>query len=293
MDRFLSAAGRDWPAPAKINLFLHVIGRRADGYHLLQTAFQFLDLHDTLHFTPREDGRVCRRGGLACVPQDQDLVVRAAQRLRQASGCRAGVDIELHKRIPEGGGLGGGSSDAATTLVALNALWALGLEPPALQAIGLELGADVPVFVHGHAAWAEGVGEVLAPIEPAERWALLVHPQCHVSTAEVFQDAELTRATPAITMRDFLAGTGHNDCDPVVRRRYRPVAEALDWLSEHATARITGTGACVFALFESRAAAAHIAARLPERWRGFVVRTVNRSSLLERLSRWRRTQEHD
>lgn len=285
MDDRLTAAGSDWPAPAKINLFLHVTGRRADGYHTLQTAFQFLDLCDRLDFALRDDGRILRHGGLPGVAPEDDLVVRAARSLQRFAPPGAGADIRVDKRIPAGGGLGGGSSDAATVLVALNRLWRLGLGAGRLAALALELGADVPVFAGGRAAWAEGVGELLTPIDAPQRWVLVLEPDCRVATAEVFADPQLTRDTAPMTMADLLAGRGRNDCEAVVRRRFPAVGEALDWLGRFAPARLTGTGACVFATFESRARASEVAERLPRRWRGYVTRTLNRSPLLARLDR--------
>lgn len=285
MDDRLTAAGRDWPAPAKINLFLHVTGRRADGYHTLQTAFQFLDLCDRLDFALRDDGRILRHGGLPDIAPEDDLVVRAARSLQRFAPLGAGADIRVDKRIPAGGGLGGGSSDAATVLVALDRLWQLGLGARRLAALALELGADVPVFAGGRAAWAEGVGELLTPFDAPEGWVLVLQPDCSVATAEVFADPQLTRDTPPMTMADLLAGRGRNDCEAVVRRRFPAVGEALDWLGRFAPARLTGTGACVFAIFESRARASEVADRLPRRWWRCVARTLNRSPLLARLDR--------
>jgi 4-diphosphocytidyl-2-C-methyl-D-erythritol kinase len=273
-----------WPAPAKLNLFLHITGRREDGYHLLQTVFQFLDYGDTLHFTTRNDGEVHRVNSLPGVNEADDLTVRAARLLRDVSDYPKGVDIEVDKQLPMGGGLGGGSSDAATTLVALNQLWQLGYTMEQLAELGLQLGADVPVFIHGHAAWAEGVGEHLTPIEPPEPWYLVLIPEVSVSTAEIFAAPELTRDTPAIKIRDFLAGHGSNVCQAVVAKRYPAVAESLEWLSQYGMATMTGTGACVFAVFESRQQAAVILATLPEKWRGFVAKGLNQSPLLERLN---------
>jgi len=268
-----------WLAPAKLNLFLHVVGRRADGFHLLQTVFQFLDYADELRFTVREDGNIQRHGGLAEVPAEQDLVVRAARLLQEQTGCHQGADIHLEKRLPAGGGIGGGSSDAATTLVALDRLWDLQLGTDRLTELGLSLGADVPVFVRGQAAWAEGVGEQLQPVELPEPWFLVVHPGVHVATPEIFQAPELTRDHAPITIRDFLAGAGENDCEPVVRARHPQVAQALDWLKDFGQARMTGTGACVFTSFSSQAAAAAALSQLPGHWRGFVARGCNRSPL--------------
>jgi 4-diphosphocytidyl-2-C-methyl-D-erythritol kinase len=271
-----------WPAPAKLNLFLHVVGRRPDGYHLLQTAFQFVDLCDELRFFGRPPGTVERLGEVPGVPAEADLAVRAARLLAALHPGKGGVAIEVRKRIPLQGGLGGGSSDAATVLVALNELWGLGLAPAALAELGLGLGADVPVFVHGRAAWAEGVGERLTPLDLPEPVFLLVRPDAAVSTAEVFQDPELTRDTPAIKIPGFLTTGGRNDCEAVVRRRVPAVAEALDWLGRFAPARLTGTGSCVYAAMPGEAAARAALAELPGRWTGYVVRGLNRSPLAER-----------
>ncbi|MBX9609950.1 MAG: 4-(cytidine 5'-diphospho)-2-C-methyl-D-erythritol kinase [Gammaproteobacteria bacterium] len=275
---------RDWPAPAKINLFLHVTGRRADGYHLLQTLFQFVDHGDTLTFRLRDDGAIGRLNALAGVPPEQDLVVRAARRLQEAAGVRAGVDILVEKRLPMGGGLGGGSSDAATVLVALNALWGAGLSVDQLAALGLGLGADVPVFVRGEAAWAEGVGERLTPCPAPEGPVLVITPPCNVETRVVFQDPELTRNTPAITMPALSLPATRNDCEPVTRRLYPEVGAALDWLARHAPARMSGTGASVFAMFTDERAAAEVARQVPAQWPHFLARRVNRSPLLDRLA---------
>jgi 4-diphosphocytidyl-2-C-methyl-D-erythritol kinase len=269
-----------WPAPAKLNLMLRVLGRRPDGYHRLQTVFQFLDHADRLYFAPRRDGRIERGRGARGVPADQDLVVRAALALRAETGCRAGVDIEVDKRLPMGGGLGGGSSDAATTLHALNQLWELGLDTDTLARIGLGLGADVPVFVRGHAAWAEGVGEEMVPLDLPEPWYLVLVPPVAVSTAAVFNDPGLTRDSLPITMASFVAGDQVNDCLPVVQRQYPAVADAFDWLvAAGCTPRLTGTGACVFASFSSEADARAIAAAAPDVYQAFVARACNRSPL--------------
>ncbi len=273
-----------WPAPAKLNLFLHVTGRRADGYHELQTLFQFLDYGDSLWFEPDDSGRMRRLAGNEAIPEADDLVLRAAHALARAAGCRQGVGIRIDKRLPAGGGLGGGSSDAATTLVALNRLWGLEMTPQQLADIGLGLGADVPVFVHGQAAWAEGVGERLTSVEGLdEPWYLVVHPAVSVSTAAIFSDPELTRDTPRITIPDFLSGEGSNRLEPVVVKRYPQVGAALDWLSRHGPARMTGSGACVFAPFSDAAKARSLLQQLPLPWTGFVARGCNRSPLLARL----------
>ena len=272
-----------WPAPAKLNLFLHITGRRPDGYHSLQSVFQFLDYGDELRFHLTDTAAVSLARPLPGVPIEQDLCARAARLLQSAAGVERGVQIELTKRLPLGGGLGGGSSDAATVLVALNRLWDIGFPTDRLAELGLQLGADVPVFVRGQAAWAEGVGEKLTPITPPEPWYLVLVPNVTVSTAEIFRDAELTRNTPTITIPDFLSGAGHNDCEAVVRKRYPVVGQALDWLSRHAPARMTGTGACVFAPFASESEAQRIQLALPVDWQSFIARGCNQSPLYELL----------
>ncbi|MGB1580636.1 MAG: 4-(cytidine 5'-diphospho)-2-C-methyl-D-erythritol kinase, partial [Nevskiales bacterium] len=233
-----------WPAPAKLNLCLHITGRRDDGYHLLQTLFQFLDYGDELVFTLRSDANVRRLEGPANLAEAEDLCVRAARALQAAAGVHQGVDIELNKRLPMGGGLGGGSSNAATVLVALNQMWQLHWSVDQLAELGLGLGADVPVFVRGQAAWAEGVGEQLTPVEDkrlVEPFYLVVTPGCSVNTAEVFNHPALTRNSPPSKIAAFFAGQMGNDCLEVVRKSYPPVAQALDWLSGFAEAKLTGT----------------------------------------------------
>ncbi len=265
-----------WPAPAKLNLFLHVTSRRSDGYHTLQTLFQFLDRADRLRFDITQDGCVTRAIALPGVPEDADLCVRAARLLQQASGCTLGARIFLDKRLPLGGGLGGGSSDAATTLLALNYLWGTQRTLAQLATLGLTLGADVPVFVHGHAAWAEGVGEQITPVDLPEPWYVVLAPPVQVSTAAVFQSPELTRSTPAITIRDFHAGRGRNDLEPVVCGMFPEVDNTLKWLSKFGQARMTGSGACVFLAVESVARGQEILALCPETLaRGFVAQGVN------------------
>jgi 4-diphosphocytidyl-2-C-methyl-D-erythritol kinase len=274
-----------WPAPGKLNLFLHVVGRRADGYHLLQTAFQFIDLCDDLHFWARRPGVIERLGELPGIPPDVDLTVRAARCLADTRpGLALGVAIEVRKRLPMQGGVGGGSSDAATVLVALNQLWDLGYSDNDLARLGLPLGADIPVFVHGRAAWGEGVGEQLTPVEFPEPVYVLVQPDVAISTAEVFKAPELTRDSPVITIRDFLMSGGRNDCEPVVRRRFPAAAQALDWLGQFAPARLTGTGSCVYAAMPDYDRARAVLAQLPRRWTGYVVRGLNRSPLAARLA---------
>ena len=280
----MTAIEAPWPAPAKINLFLHVVGRRPDGYHLLQTHFQFLDHGDDLRFVIRGDGLIRRISELADVPPEQDLVVRAAQALKVASGTALGVDIEVVKRLPMGGGLGGGSSNAATVLRALDVLWETRLGVDHLAAIGLALGADVPVFVRGVAAWAEGVGEQLTSLDSDEPWTLVIHPGCSVPTAAVFKHPELTRNTPALKIATLPLTAMHNDCEPITRHLYPAVGEALDWLAAHAPSRMSGTGACVFASFASEEAARGTASQVPSQWTWFVARRRNRSPLLDRLA---------
>ncbi|OIR19688.1 4-diphosphocytidyl-2-C-methyl-D-erythritol kinase [mine drainage metagenome] len=276
------------PAPAKLNLFLHVVGRRADGYHLLQTLFRFIDLNDTLHFTPRADGQVLRVNALDGVPPEQDLCVRAARLLQQETGCRLGVDIELEKRIPMGGGLGGGSSDAATTLLALNRLWGLGLSRERLMQLGLALGADVPVFVFGENAFAEGVGERLQAFPLPDAWYVVLCPPVQVPTVQIFAHPELTRNTISMTMRalpkglDFRVGGPaglKNDLQAVACKLYPAVAEHLAWLAQYAPALMTGSGACVFAEFATQAEAQAVLQRLPSNMRGFVARGLQQHPL--------------
>jgi 4-diphosphocytidyl-2-C-methyl-D-erythritol kinase len=285
------------PAPAKVNLFLHVIGRRPDGYHLLQTLFRFLDFGDTLHFTARDDGQIRRLQPLAGVEVEQDLCVRAARLLQAESGTRLGADIALDKRVPIGGGLGGGSSDAATTLLALNRLWNLGLAREPLQALGLRLGADVPVFVFGRSAFAEGIGERLQPVELPSAWYLVLVPPVAVPTAEVFCDPELTRNSDPIKILGFsagpvsalgagsvglgAAGVGRNDLEAVVCKRYPVVAEHLNWLRRRAPAALSGSGACVFAAFGAEDAARSALRTLPQGMQGFVARGVDRHPLFD------------
>ena len=278
-----ASASGPWPAPAKLNLMLHVVGQRADGYHELQTVFQFLTLSDWLYFDVNGQSGVQLAGQPAGVPAEKDLCVRAAMLLRKTTGCSASVKIYNDKRLPIGGGLGGGSSDAATTLRVLNRLWGLDLPTAELARLGLALGADVPVFIQGEAAWAEGVGEVLTPVTPPEAWYLLLVPPVSVSTAAVFSDPGLTRDTPRTKIPDLLSGELRNDCEAVVRRSYPEVDAALDWLNSYSPARLTGTGACVFAAFDTEADAQRVAALRPANLAGFVTRGTNRSPLLSAL----------
>lgn len=275
-----------WPAPAKINLFLHIIGRRADGYHLLQTAFQFLDYGDELRFGVTDDGRIRRTHDLPGISEEADLTLRAARQLQEATGCRKGMAVTLMKRLPVGGGLGGGSSDAATTLIALNRLWETGLTVSDLAALGVKIGADVPVFVHGHAAWAEGVGELLTPLEPPEPWYVVVVPPVHVSTGEVFAEfaraRQLTPYTPPRRIRDLREGRLGNDLEPLVRRGYPAVERAFEVLAPFGQPRMTGSGACVFLEVANAETGKQIVAALPPGFNGFVARGMNRHPLFPR-----------
>jgi 4-diphosphocytidyl-2-C-methyl-D-erythritol kinase len=276
-----------------LNLFLHVTGRRPDGFHELQTAFQIVDLCDSLDFEVCDDGRIERVAGNPAVAPADDLVVRAARLLQGRGQVRQGARIALNKHIPLQGGLGGGSSDAATTLVALNELWDVGLGVDELAALGLELGADVPVFVRGISAWAEGVGEELTLIDLPQRWFVVIRPPVAVSTAAVFQAPELTRNSPKITIRGFLQAGGRNDCEPVVTLRYPEVRQALDWLGQFGKARMTGTGSCVFAAFFAQDEAVRVLRSLPGGWIGFVVRGLAVSPLLGRLEAERTARRAD
>lgn len=271
------------PAPAKLNLMLHILGRRPDGYHELQTLFQFLDHGDELGFSLREDGEIHLRTEMPGIPHDSNLIVRAARSLQQASGTRLGADIWLDKRLPMGGGIGGGSSDAATTLLGLDHLWQTHLGEERLAELGLALGADVPVFVRGRAAFAEGVGERLQPVTLEEPWFLVAVPQVFVSTAEVFTDPELTRNSAPINLRSLLEGGSRNDCQPVVEKRYPEVRNALMWLNKFTSARLTGTGACVFGSFPNRDDADKVARQLPATLPSFVAKGSNISMLHRRL----------
>lgn len=275
-----------YPAPAKLNLFLHVVGRRADGYHLLQTLFRFLDHGDRLRIEERPDGEIRLRRPLPGVPPERDLCVRAARLLQSHTGCRLGADIDLEKRLPMGGGLGGGSSDAATVLMALNRLWRLDLPRDELRGLGLRLGADVPVFIFGHSALAEGVGEILRAVAPPPASYVVLMPPVAVPTASIFAHPGLTRDTPAIKIAALPesgpeAGYGHNDLEPVVVALYPEVAERLAWLRRHGEARMTGSGACVFAGFSDRATADAVFAARPAHWKGFVADGLDRHPLFE------------
>lgn len=274
----------EFPAPAKLNLFLHITGRRADGYHNLQTLFQLLDFGDTLTITNTDqDGPIQVLPAMPDLPETSNLIWKAAHALRACTGCQRGATITLTKRIPMGGGLGGGSTDAASTLLALNALWNCQLSEDQLAAIGLKLGADVPVFVRAKTAFAEGVGEHLMPVETPEHWFLVVHPGVHVATAAIFSHEKLTRDTPITKMPAFLTGGGKNDCEAVVRKLYPEVDKTLRWLAQFGEAKMTGTGACCFLSFKTQAEAKSVLDQLPRQWKGLIAKGVNESPLLPAL----------
>lgn len=290
---------RAYPAPAKLNLFLHVVGRRADGYHLLQSVFRLIDRADTVHLELRDDGRVFRESDLPGVAEDQDLTVRAARLLQTFAPEGAGVSIRLDKVLPLGGGLGGGSSDAATVLLALNRLWQVCLPRETLQELALQLGADVPVFVFGQSAFAEGVGEILHPVSVPPAWYVVLVPPVPVPTAAIFAAPELTRNTPPLKIAPFSAGAGrpvrlgfqsvdslgslvgHNDLQPVVVGRYPEVARHLEWLAQFGEARMTGSGACVFASFGTQEAALEVLRQLPGTMQGFVAQGLDKHPLYD------------
>lgn len=288
-----------YPAPAKLNLFLHVVGRRADGYHLLQSVFQFIDRSDTVHLQLRDDGRIVRQQAIPGVPEEADLTLRAAHLLQRHASPGVGVSIRVEKHLPMGGGLGGGSSDAATVLLALNRLWQVNLPRQALQDLALQLGADVPVFIFGQTAFAEGVGEILQPARAPHAWYVVLTPPVHVPTAAIFAAPELTRDTPALKIAPFSAGVGHttlhglepvesrrplaghNDLQSVVVKRYPEVARHLEWLAQFGESRMTGSGACVFASFGTEAAARDVLAQLPESMQGFVAQSLDKHPLYD------------
>ena len=271
-------------SPAKLNLFLHITGRRLDGYHNLQTLFQLLDYGDSLSFTMREDGEVRLTPAIPGVAFEDNLIIKAVRLLQQLSNTDLGADIQLEKRLPMGGGIGGGSSNAATTLVALNHLWQCGFSSEQLQSFGLRLGADVPVFVNAQTAWAEGIGETLQPIEMPKNWFLVAQPDCHVSTQQIFSHKDLTRDSPNIKVAAFLEQGGQNACQALVRRLYPQVDEALNWFAKHGySAKLTGTGACVFTQFATAETAQQVLSCLPKHLPGFVAQGINKSPLYELL----------
>ncbi|MGE5320382.1 MAG: 4-(cytidine 5'-diphospho)-2-C-methyl-D-erythritol kinase [Hyphomicrobiaceae bacterium] len=270
-----------YPAPAKLNLFLHVVGRRADGYHLLQSVFRLIDHGDIVHLELRDDGRVVREGDLPGVSEDADLTVRAARLLQAHAPAGVGATVRLDKKLPLGGGLGGGSSDAATVLLALNRLWQANLSRETLEKLALQLGADVPMFVFGQTAFAEGVGEILHPVSAPPAWYVVLMPPVQVPTAAIFAAPELTRNTPALKIAPFSAGMGHNDLQPVVVSRYPEVARHLKWLAQFGEARMTGSGSCVFASFGSEEAARAVLRQLPDTMQGFVAQGLDKHPLYE------------
>lgn len=282
-NQFDKGWGIKWPAPAKLNLMLRVTGRRVDGYHLLQTVFQMTDLCDWLIFYPDLSGLVSLKSEIPGVENQDNLIIRAANLLKQVTACPLGVTIDIEKNLPMGGGLGGGSSDAATTLVVLNKLWDLGLQKDNLMQLGLQLGADVPVFIFGHTAWGEGVGEDLSVITLPENWLVIVKPNCHVNTKQIFLADNLTRNSKHITMTDFLAGDSKNDCMEIVCLYYPEVKNALEALSVYAEAKLTGTGACVFAEFSNESAARTAFKGLKSKWDVFIARGYNQSPLYKQL----------
>ncbi|WP_342005744.1 4-(cytidine 5'-diphospho)-2-C-methyl-D-erythritol kinase [Citrobacter sedlakii] len=274
-----------WPSPAKLNLFLYITGQRADGYHTLQTLFQFLDYGDTIDITPRSDGEIRLLTPVDGVAHEDNLIVRAARLLMKTAAQHgrlptgSGADIRIDKRLPMGGGLGGGSSNAATILVALNHLWQCGLSVDELAELGIQLGADVPVFVRGHAAFAEGVGEILTPVNPPEKWYLVAHPGVSIPTPAIFNDPDLPHNTPKRSIETLLNCEFSNDCEVIARKRFREVDAALSWLLEYAPSRLTGTGACVFAEFDTESRARQVLEQAPEWLEGFVAKGVNLSPL--------------
>lgn len=282
------------PAPAKLNLFLHVTGRRADGYHLLQTVFQLIDLGDVLHYTLRNDDRIQRLTTIKDIPEEDDLIIRAARLLQeeifQRTGKKPGVDIAIEKNLPTGGGLGGGSSDAATTLMALNHLWKCDLDRQALMKIGLQLGADIPFFIFGQNAFAEGVGEILTPINGLEGWFVIIDPNISVPTHKIFASKELTRNTEKIKISDFPSYftknsvLGKNDLQFVAEKLYPPISEAIKWLSNYANAKMTGSGACIFAHFNNEADADTVIKNIPKKWKGWKAKGLKNHPLDEILN---------
>jgi len=268
-------------SPAKLNLFLHITGRRPDGYHQLQTLFQLLDWGDTMHFETNQSGEITLDMPDLGIPLEQNLIMRAARKLQRES---LGAHIEVIKRIPEGGGLGGGSSNAATTLLVLNKLWQLEVSARELIAMGTDLGADVPVFTAGSTAWAEGIGEILTPVDLPEKWYFVLIPNCQVSTSEIFSHGQLTRDACAIKMAAFFEGDSRNDCQTLVSNLYPEIDKSLKWLNNFGEAKLTGTGACIFASFASQTEAEAVHRALPKAWNGFVARGVNHSPVLSVLT---------
>jgi 4-diphosphocytidyl-2-C-methyl-D-erythritol kinase len=268
-------------SPAKLNLMLHITGRRDDGYHLLQTVFQFIDLYDHLTFEITEDGSITRSSSQTSVDEADDIILIAARLLQSKYQISLGLRYSIEKNIPIGGGLGGGSSNAATTLMVLSKLWRLNLERSDLVILGLELGADVPVFIEGDSAWASGVGEDLIPLDLPKPWYVVIYPKIFVSTGEIFASEQLTRNCDPITIRDFLAGDGCNVCEPIVCQLYPDIQKSIDWLSQYSKAKMTGTGACIFASFDSLEQAESVRSLAPDYWSAFVVKAMNRNPVIE------------
>ena len=271
------------PSPAKINLFLHITGQRSDGYHNLQTLFQLLDFGDKLVFRSNRSGNIKINGNIDGVDEKNNLIFHAATLLQKSTGCDLGCTIDLTKNLPMGAGLGGGSSNAATTLVGLNALWKCGLTANQLSDLGKTLGADVPVFVHGESAFAEGIGDILTPLTLPQRWFLVITPNCHVSTREIFSNPQLTRNSSPIKIRALSGVEYRNDCQDVVSKLYPAVGSVLQWVENFSAPLITGTGASVFCSFDSKSEAQHVLSKLPKQWTGFVAKGVNRSPVHEQL----------
>lgn len=271
------------PAPAKLNLFLHITGVREDGYHNLQTIFQLLDYSDEVTLSLREDGVVYRTNGLNDVAEEDDLIVKAAKALQCYTNTPYGANVGVEKRLPVGGGIGGGSSDAATTLLGLNKLWQCNLDTVELCVIAAKLGADVPVFVNGYSAWAEGIGDELTALELPEKWYIIIHPGVFISTAKLFSSELLTRDKIPLKMRVFPDADNENVFESVVRKMYFEVDKSLEWLDNHSAARMTGTGSCLFASFESYQDAVKVLKQVPKQWHGFVAKAVNKSPVLDAL----------
>lgn len=274
-----------WPSPAKLNLFLYITGRRTDGYHQLQTLFQFLNYGDEIRIEPREDNQIRLLTPFINLPAENNLIVRAARLLQQyclkinRANNQQGVNIYVNKKLPLGGGLGGGSSNAATTLIVLNHYWQTNIDDNMLAKLARQLGADVPVFVKGHAAFAQGIGNKLVPINPAEKWYLVAHPGINIATQQIFNDLELKRNSIKRPLSELLKGPYANDCEPIARKRFPEVEELISWLLEYTSSRLTGTGACVFAEFETEVAARKVLHKAPEWVQGFVAKGVNHSPL--------------
>ena len=273
------------PSPAKLNLFLHITGRRDNGYHDLQTLFQLLDFGDSLTFTANKNGEIRLSPQISGVLAEDNLIVRAARLLKQKTACTKGCDIVLEEVLPMGAGLGGGSSNAATVLVGLNSLWECGLSLHELAEIGCELGADVPVFVHGNSAFAEGIGELLTPMQLPEQWYLVITPECQVSTGEIFSHPQLTRNSPPIKIRALSGEQYRNDCQSVVEKFYPAVKQALEWLQDYSNPLMTGTGASVFSCFDNQAEAQQALDRVPKHWNAFIARGANISSLHRQMGK--------